>query len=163
VKQLLASLHNFLTIPLAGNHGMIPAPHDRAMDQSFSQFSKAVNKHVLGNQDEFVRLKDRLEMCEHATSKAGAAALGYLMAMEEMEELKSEADISVYDKVLDVVDGLIACNGQYFAESACDEIFTIIYEWLDKKLEDAGFSPLDAEGFARAKITSYFKEYIVQE
>ena len=51
------------------------------MDKSFSQFSKVVNKHVLGNQDEFVRLKDKLEMCEHATSKSGAAALGYLMAM----------------------------------------------------------------------------------
>jgi hypothetical protein len=130
------------------------------MDKSFNQFSKVVNKHVLGNQEEFTRLKDKLEMCEHATSKAGAAALGYLMAMEEMEELKSEAGTSAYDKVFDVVNDLITCNGEYFAESACDEIFTIIYEWLDKKLEDEGFSP---EGLARAKITLYFKEYIVQE
>jgi hypothetical protein len=82
------------------------------------------------------------------------------MAMEEMEELKSEAGISAYDKVFDVVNDLITCNGEYFAESACDEIFTIIYEWLDKKLEDEGFLP---EGLARAKITLYFKEYIVQE
>jgi hypothetical protein len=147
---------------------MIPAPHDRAMDQSFSQFSKAVNKHVLGNQDEFVRLKDRLEMCEHATSKAGAAALGYLMAMEEMEELKSEAEISVYDKVLDVVDGLIACNGQYFAESACDEIFTIIYEWLLEELESlTDLRKLPTERMSRnimqQDIATLFKEYIVQE
>jgi hypothetical protein len=127
---------------------------------SLSQFAKAVTKHVMGNQDEFNRLKSKLEMCEHATSKAGAAALGYLLAMEEMEELKSEAGISAYDKVFDVVNDLINCNGQYFAESACDEIFTIIYEWLDKKLEDEGFLP---EGLARAKITLYFKEYIVQE
>ena len=149
------------------NNGMIPAPYSHTMDQSigiqpFLEFSKVVNKHVLGNQDEFVRLKNKLEVCEYATSKAGAAALGYLMAMEEMEELKSEAGISVYDKVLEIVDGLISANGQHFAESACDEIFTIIYEWLDEKLEGAGFSPLDAEGFARAKIASYFKEYIVQ-
>ena len=147
---------------------MIPAPHDRAMDQSFSQFSKAVNKHVLGNQDEFVRLKDRLEMCEHATSKAGAAALGYLMAMEEMEELKSEAEISVYDKVMDVVDGLIACNGQYFAESACDEIFTIIYEWLLEELESlTDLRKLPTERMSRnimqQDIATLFKEYIVQE
>ena len=130
------------------------------MDQSFSQFSKVINKHVLGNQDEFTRLKDKLEMCEHATSKAGAAALGYLMAMEEMEELKSEAGISVYDKVFDVVNDLIACNGQYFAESACDEIFTIIYEWLDRILAGEGY---EKGHYVRELIASGFKEYIAQQ
>jgi len=130
------------------------------LDQSFNRFSKAVNKHVLGNQDEFVRLKDKLEMCEHATSKAGAAALGYLMAMEEMEELKSEAGISAYDKVLEVVDGLISANGQHFAESACDEIFTTIYEWLDRVLATEGY---EKGNYARELIALNFKEYIVQE
>ena len=130
------------------------------LDQSFNRFSKAVNKHVLGNQDEFVRLKDKLEMCEHATSKAGAAALGYLVAMEEMEELKSEAGNSVYDQVLEVVDGLISANGQHFAESACDEIFTIIHEWLDKILEGEGY---ENSSYLRELIASAFREYIVQE
>ena len=139
------------------------------MGKSFNQFSKVVNKHVLGNQDEFTRLKNKLEMCEHATSKAGAAALGYLMAMEEMEELKSEAGASVYEKVLEVVDGLIAANGQHFSESACDEIFTIIYEWLDKELN----AEIHNEGIQAAvqvmyckvsdKLKRLFKEYIVQE
>jgi len=142
------------------SNGMIPAFPDKTMDKTFSQFSKAVNKHVLGNQDEFVRLKDKLEMCEHATSKAGAAALGYLMAMEEMEELKSEAGNSVYDKVLEVVDGLISANGQHFAESACDEIFTIIYEWLDGILAAEGYAKAN---YIRELIALNFKEYIVQE
>jgi hypothetical protein len=141
------------------NNGMIPAFPDKTMDQSFNQFSKAVNKHVLGNQDEFVRLKDKLEMCEHATSKAGAAALGYLMAMEEMEELKSGAGNSVYDKVLEVVDGLISANGQHFAESACDEIFTIIYEWLDGTLAAEGYGK---SNYVRESIALNFKEYVVQ-
>jgi hypothetical protein len=139
------------------------------MDKSFSQFSKVVNKHVLGNQDEFTRLKDKLEMCEHATSKAGAAALGYLMAMEEMEELKSEAGFSAYDKVLEVVDGLISANGQHFEESACDEIFTIIYEWLDKEL-DAEIRNEDVQAAVQLmyirvsdKLKRLFREYIVQE
>jgi molecular chaperone GrpE (heat shock protein) len=142
---------------------MISAPYSQTMDQSLSnlnQFAQVVNKHVLGNQNEFVRLKDKLEMCEHATSKAGAAALGYLMAMEEMEELKSEAGNSVYDKVLEVVDGLISANGQHFAESACDEIFTIIYEWLDKILEGEGY---EKSSYLRELIASAFREYIVQE
>jgi len=138
------------------------------MDQSFNQFSKVVNRHVLGNQDEFNRLKDKLKMCEHAVGKSGAAALGYLIAMEEMKGLKSEAGISVYDKVLEVVDGLITCNGQHFAESACDEIFTIIYEWLDKELESSmGQYKLPAErssrNVMRQDIEKLFRKYVVQE
>ena len=139
---------------------MISAPYSHTMDKSFNQFSKVVNKHVLGNQDEFTRLKDKLEVCEHATSKAGAAALGYLMAMEEMEELKSEAGNSVYDKVLEVVDGLISANGQHFAESACDEIFTIIYEWLDRILAAEGY---EKGNYHRELLALNFKEYIAQE
>jgi hypothetical protein len=133
---------------------MIPAPYSHTMDKdkSFNQFSKVVNKHVLGKGEEFVRLKDKLEMCEHATSKAGAAALGYLMAMEEMEELKSEAGISVYDKVKAVVDSLIACDGNYYAESACDEIFTTIYEWLKDECADSAYD-----------VAYLFSEYIVKE
>jgi hypothetical protein len=139
---------------------MIPTPYSQTMDKSFNQFSKAVNKHVLGNQDEFTRLKDKLEMCEHATSKAGAAALGYLMAMEEMEELKSEAGNSVYEKVLEVVDGLISASGQHFAESACDEIFTIVHEWLDRILAAEGYPK---GNYVRDLIALNFKEYTVQE
>ena len=131
------------------------------MDKSFGQFSNAVNKHVLGNQNEFMRLKDKLEMCEHATSKAGAAALGYLMAMGEMEELKSEAGNSVYDKVFDVVNDLVTCNGQYFAESACDEIFTIVYEWLSEALEAEGSSAFTKD-YVRSELNSLFKPHIVQ-
>ena len=136
---------------------------------SLNKFAKVVTKQVLGNQDEFNRIKSKLEMCEHATSKAGAAALGYLVAMEEMEELKSEAGISAYDKVFDVVNDLICCNGQYFAESACDEIFTIIYEWLDKEL-NAEIRDEDTQAAVqvmylkvREKLKHLFKEYIVQE
>jgi hypothetical protein len=139
------------------------------MDKSFNQFSKVVNKHVLGNQEEFTRLKDKLEVCEHATSKAGAAALGYLMAMEEMEELKSEAGISVYDKVKAVVDSLIACDGNYYAESACDEIFTTIYEWLDDELERVGNAKESSETRTMFRdemhndIGKLFREYLVQQ
>jgi molecular chaperone GrpE (heat shock protein) len=82
------------------------------------------------------------------------------MAMEEMEELKSEAGASVYEKVLEVVDGLIAANGQHFAESACDEIFTIVYEWLDRVLAAEGY---EKGNYVRELIALNFKEYIVQQ
>ena len=135
------------------------------MDHSLSslnQFAKVVTKHVLGNQTEFNRIKSKLEMCEHATSKAGAAALGYLMAMEEMEELKSEAGNSVYDQVFEVVNALITCDGQYFAESACDEIFMIFYEWLSENLY-AEPSSAFSKDYIGKQLNSLFEEYIVQE
>jgi PDZ domain-containing secreted protein len=139
------------------------------MTKHYDKFSKAITKHVMGNQDEFKRIKDKMVMCEYATSKAGAAALGYLMAMEEMEELKSEVETSVYDKVLEVVDGLIACDGQHFAESACDEIFTIIYEWLDDELERVGNAKKSSDTRTMFRdemhndIGKLFREYLVQK
>ena len=141
---------------------MISGLSNKTMTKHYDKFSKAITKHVMGNQDEFKRIKDKMAMCEYATSKAGAAALGYLMAMEEMEELKSEVEISVYDKVLEVVNGLIACDGQHFAESACDEIFTIIYEWLVAKFA-AEHNFVFSSAQVSKKLDSFFKEYIVQE
>lgn len=66
-------------------------------------------------------------MCEHATSKAGAAALGYLIAMEEKE------DKNIYDLVIEQVES----NG----EDSCirtEAIFAAMYKWLCEKLENEG-------------------------
>ena len=70
-------------------------------------------------------------MCEHATSKAGAAALGYLIAMEE----KEKESRNIYDVVREQVES----NGE---NSCCrtDAIFTAIYKWLDKKFEDESYN-----------------------
>jgi hypothetical protein len=67
---------------------------------TFNEFSRVVTKHVLGGQERFNELKQRLEMCEHANSKAGAAALGYLIAMEE----KEAESRNIYDVVLEQVE-----------------------------------------------------------
>ena len=67
---------------------------------TFNEFSRVVTKYVLGGQERFNELKQRLEMCEHANSKAGAAALGYLIAMEE----KNDGKNTVYDLVLEQVE-----------------------------------------------------------
>jgi hypothetical protein len=100
------------------------------MEHSFNEFSKVVTKYVLGSQERFNELKERMEMCEHATSKAGAAALGYLIAMEE----KEKESRNIYDLVLEQVEN----NG----EDGCirtDAIFAAIYKWLDKKLAEDGY------------------------
>jgi len=96
------------------------------MEPSFNEFSKVVTKHVLGSQERFNELKERMEMCEHATSKAGAAALGYLIAMEEQEKESR----NIYDVVLEQVEN----NG----EDSCirtEAIFAAFYKWLDGILD----------------------------
>jgi hypothetical protein len=100
------------------------------MEPSFDEFSKVVTKHVLGSQEYFNQLKNRFEMCEHATSKAGAAALGYLIAMEDWQKDPK----NIYDIVLEQVEN----DG----EDSCvrtEAIFAAIYKWLDKRLDGEGY------------------------
>ena len=117
------------------------------MDSSFNAFSRVVNKHVLGSQERFNELKDRLAMCEHATSKAGAAALGYLMAMEE----KGNAS-NVYDLVVEQVE-----NDGEDSYARTDQIFLAIYKWLNTILAEEGYKHDD---YVRELITTKFSTYV---
>jgi hypothetical protein len=119
------------------------------MEPSFNEFSKVVTKHVLGSQERFNELKERMEMCEHATSKAGAAALGYLIAMEE----KEAESRNIYDIVLEQVED----NG----EDSClrtEAIFAAVYKWLDKNLGAQGYQ---LDGGVREALHEAFDIYMV--
>jgi hypothetical protein len=109
---------------------------------TFNEFSRVVTKHVLGGQERFNELKQRLEMCEHANSKAGAAALGYLIAMEE----KNDGKETIYDLVLEQVE-----NDAVDSMNRTDSIFTVIYKWLDEKFAEDGLMILK-EGAKCEKI-----------
>ena len=120
-----------------------------SMEPSFNEFSKVVTKYVLGSQERFNELKERMEMCEHATSKAGAAALGYLIAMEE----KERESRNIYDVVLEQVEN----DG----EDSCirtEAIFAAIYKWLDKKFEDESYNE---GGGVRNVLLEAFDIYMV--
>ena len=119
------------------------------MEPSFNEFSKVVTKHVLGSRERFNELKERMEMCEHAASKAGAAALGYLIAMEEKEKESQ----NIYDVVLEEVEN----NGKDSMIRA-DAIFTAIYRWLDKKFEDKSYNE---GGGVRNVLLEAFDIYMV--
>ena len=114
---------------------------------TFNEFSRVVTKHVLGGQERFNELKQRLEMCEHANSKAGAAALGYLIAMEEKNDGKNTIYDLVLEQVEDDVDSL----------SRTDAIFTVIYKWLDKALAEEGY---EDDACLREFITTKFEPYM---
>jgi hypothetical protein len=120
------------------------------MEPSFNEFSKVVTKYVLGSQERFNELKERMEMCEHATSKAGAAALGYLIAMEE----KEGESRNIYDVVLEQVES----DG----EDSCvrtEAIFLAIYKWLDGKFDGEGYP--DHDGGVRSVLHEAFDIYMV--
>lgn len=119
------------------------------MEPSFNEFSKVVTKYVLGSQERFNELKEHMVMCEHATSKAGAAALGYLIAMEEKEGEGRD----IYDLVREQVEN----DGE---NSYCrtDTIFTAIYKWLDKTLGDQGYQ---VDGGVREALLEAFGIYMV--
>ena len=122
------------------------------MDSSFNEFSKVVTKHVLGSQERFNELKDRMEMCEHATSKAGAAALGYLIAMEE-EKRESR---SIYNVVLEQVES--DREDSYIRTEA---IFAAIYKWLDDKFEEESRISLLTGNDIRPLLREAFDIYMV--
>ena len=117
------------------------------MEPSFNEFSKVVTKYVLGSQERFNELKERMEMCEHATSKAGAAALGYLIAMEEKENR------NIYYVVLEQVE-----NNGGDSITRTEAIFLAIYKWLDPIFERQGFH----EGSdAREMLTDAFTPHTI--
>jgi len=120
------------------------------MEPSFNEFSKVVTKYVLGSQERFNELKERMEVCEHATSKAGAAALGYLIAMEE----KEKESRNIYDVVLEQVEN----NGED-SMIRTEAIFLAIYKWLDGKLEGEGYP--DHDGGVRSVLHEAFDIYMV--
>lgn len=98
------------------------------MPSSFNEWSRLVTKYVLDDPAGFKELVDRLEVCEHAGSKKTAAAMGFLLGKAGGVIEKEEH--SVYDDVVEVIEqGMEACE-------AADKIFGIIYQWIDKTLEE---------------------------
>lgn len=122
---------------------------------SFDAYCKLVTKHVLGNPTAFNELVESLAACEHAKNKSVAAALGYLVAMED----KKEEERSIYDKVLEQVE-----DDHGDPAIRTDKIMTEIYYWLDKELEEEGFEQTDSHssGQARDCIWQIFDPFIVK-
>jgi hypothetical protein len=97
------------------------------MESSFNEFAKIITKHVFDNPQRLIELKERFEVLEHAQSKAGAAALGYLIGKAE----KEEESLDVYDKTMNIIR-----ENRENEWTCADEIFPLIYKWLAKEFED---------------------------
>ena len=88
---------------------------------------KAINEHVMGDVDEFCRLTERFKSFDGCANPA-AAALGYLIAKDELEAKKEKEEPDVYDEAVEVIKKYCHPPGNNSAHTATDEIFTLIYD-----------------------------------
>lgn len=123
-------------------------------------FIQAISEHVMGDCSEFTALKKRFKDFDTCADQPAAAALGYLIAKAELEAAKEEEEEpDVYDKVVEVIRGCLNSFGDTSPHTAADEIFTLIYKWLDKGLKKKGHPP---NGRGREDITDLFLPFIIK-
>jgi hypothetical protein len=99
-------------------------------------FIQAINEHVMGDVDEFCRLTKRFKGFDGCANPA-AAALGYLIAKDELEaekEEEEEEELDVYDEAVEVTKKYGHPHSYISPHTATDEIFTLIHKWLNKEL-----------------------------
>lgn len=121
---------------------------------------QAIDKHLMGDAEEFIELRERFEGCDSFQPHA-AAALGYLIAKDELEAAKEEEEEpDVYDEVVEIIKKYSYPAGPISAHTTADEIFTLIYVWLAKNLTAKGWS---MDGTLRTDITELFLPFIVKK
>ena len=120
----------------------------------------AITKHVMGDRQEFDELKKRFEGMDD-WSTATAAALAYLIAKDELEAEKKEEEeeLDVYDEAIEVIEKYCRPPGNISAHTATDEIFTLIYKWLDAGMEKRAWSDCGA----RKDIKELFSPFIIEQ
>ena len=121
---------------------------------------QAITKHAMGDRSEFDELKERFKSMDDWLSSA-AAALGYLIAKDELEAAKEEEEEpDVYDKVVAIINRFDNQRVNSLSpHSATDQIFTLIYEWLDGELAKPG--SVAFPGHTRHKIDELFSPFVI--
>lgn len=124
---------------------------------------QAITKHAMGDRAEFDELKERFkEVFYWCADKSVAAALGYLIAKDELEAAKEEEEEpDVYDKVVEVIKNNFYPLCGVSPHTATDKIFTLIYEWLDGELAKPG--SVAFPGHTRNKIDELFSLFVIEK
>jgi hypothetical protein len=119
---------------------------------------QAITKHAMGDCAEFDELKKRFKSTDHWLPSA-AAALGYLIAKDELEAAKEEEEeLDVYDEVVGIIKKYSYPDGPISAHTTADEIFTLIYKWLDKSLAAKNYPPIWG---VRADVEDLFLPFVI--
>ena len=121
----------------------------------------AITKHVMGDRSEFDALKERFQKdLNWCSNQSVAAALAYMIAKDELEAEKEEEEEEpdVCDEAIAVIKKYCHPPGNNSAHTATDEIFTLIYEWLDKSLAEKNYPLL---GVTRRDIEELFLPFAI--
>ena len=125
---------------------------------------QAITKHLAEDAEKFSELRARFEGCDSFRSDA-AAAIGYLIAKDELEAAKEEEEEEeeepdVYDEVVEVIKKYCKPPGPNSTHTAADEIFTLIYEWLQKEVNAKGIK----EPFlCRVDLLELFSMFVIKK
>lgn len=130
---------------------------------------QAITKHAMGDRAKFSELKQRFESMDDWTPPS-AAALGYLIAKDELEAAKEEEEPDVYDEVVEALNNFYPLFG-VSPHATADKIFTLIHKWLDDEFAKRGFLalPQHARGIlhdpqhARGILHDIFLPFIIKE
>jgi hypothetical protein len=83
-----------------------------------------------------------------------------MIAKDELgaEKEEEEEELDVYGEAIEVIKKYCHPPGNISAHTATDEIFTLIYEWLDKNLAEKNYGPL---GAIRGDIEELFLPFAI--
>ena len=123
---------------------------------------QAITKHAMGDRFEFEVLKERFkEDLYWCADKSVAAALGYLIAKDELEAAnEEEEEPDVYDEVVEIIEKYCRPPGPNSTHTTADEIFTLIHEWLNKELTKVVYRD---GGVCIADVNLLFLPFIIEK
>ena len=123
---------------------------------------QAITKHAMGDRFEFEVLKERFkEDVYWCADKSVAAALGYLIAKDELEAAnEEEEEPDVYDEVVEIIEKYCRPPGPNSTHTTADEIFTLIHEWLNKELTKVVYRD---GGVCIADVNLLFQPFIIEK
>lgn len=119
---------------------------------SIDDFLRLATKYVMDDPKQFNELKERFIACEHAKSKAGAAAIGYLIGKDEARLNKD-----IWETIFNLVKSNAEDDAYADSTNTTDAIIQAMYKWLDSSFEEAGF---DDESHTRGTLYNLFAQWL---
>lgn len=122
---------------------------------------QAITKHAMGDRSEFEVLKERFkEDFYWCADKSAAAAIGYMIAKDELDAAdEEEEEPDVYDEVVEVLKTFLGTRVS--THTTAHRIFTLIYEWLDDELVERGYG--NYPSYTRDCIKLLFQSFVIKK
>ena len=119
---------------------------------SIDDFLRLATKYVMDDPKQFNELKERFIACEHAKSKAGAAAIGYLIGKDE-----ARLDKDIWETIFNLVKSNAEDDAYAVSANTTDAIIQAMYKWLDSSFEEACF---DDDSRTRGTLYNLFAQWL---